>query len=215
MAMMTASELATYAPTFTGDGGAVAILNAQTSIESMLGYDLEQQERIEILKLTRKSRTAQLSFYPIAASPTPVFEVREGNINDSFDREIPLTDWYTLASTEYVLDSTGLITLNVTDTSLLFGRGTGKPNYLRATYTAGLDFTANTTEIQKLKASLGQIVTYQQSQAFTQGLTEVDIDGSYKVKWGTGRQSPIAGNVPEQLFGSFKRYQQRNLLLFS
>jgi hypothetical protein len=208
MSFIDSTELVVYAPDAAYSSGALAVLTAQAAIDAYLGYSLEQAARVEILKLTRKSRTAQLSFWPIASTPTPTFEVREGNLNDRFSREIPLTDWYTLNAGDYVLDDTGLITVNTVDTSLVFGRGVGQSNYLRATYTAGLDFTTDTAEINALKAMAGQIVTY--------GISEYQAVDDLRIKYGQsgGGSGAQAGQVPEVFFRPLNKYKPRAGALF-
>lgn len=213
MAWMQEHELFAYAPTVERRSE-VVILVAQGAVINYLGFDLELSQRVEILNLTNKTSTTQLSYHPIADSPAPVIEVREGNITDSFKREVPLTEWNTLQTGDYVLDSTGLLSLNISDTSLTFKRTFGKVNQVRATYAAGLDFAAETTEIKLLKTALGQIISYQESSFYQQGIQEIDIDGFHQVRYATSNTGQ-SGQVPEPFLKPFSRYASRGGLMFS
>lgn len=211
MTILLASELSVYAPG-ANVSGELPILIAQNALQSFLGWDIELQSRIEILDLTANTRTAQFSYWPLKlASPTPVVEVREGNTLDGYGRAIPLTEWYTLAAGDYNLDATGLLTLNTSDTSLIFGRLAGQSSAVRATYTAGLDFSATTLEIKMLKAALGQIIQYQQSPSYTSGVQEIDIFRKIRTKLASGFQQNNGSltRIPPDLFAPFQRYRPR------
>lgn len=214
MAILTVGELATYAPGVSG-GTEVDILNAQTAIEAWLGFPIEQAERIEILQLTARSKTTQLSYHPIASSPDPVIEARQGNDRDRLDRQSVVTDWFTLQAGDYILDSTGLISLNILNSSVSFGFNLSYSTDLRATYTAGLDFTQDTPEIKALKAATGQIISYQTSEQFKTGAQEVEIKNQYRRKWasGNGNNGGTAGQTPDAFFVPFQKYKPRSAIL--
>ncbi|EKU98116.1 hypothetical protein Lepto7375DRAFT_7377 [Leptolyngbya sp. PCC 7375] len=215
MAILTTQELATYAPT-VANATEVDILIAQAAIESWLGFPIEQQERIEILQLTTRSKTTQLSYYPITETPAPVIEVRQGNERDRFDRQSVVTDWFTLEAGDYILDATGLLSLNILNSAVSFGFNLIKATDLRATYTAGLDFTQDTPEIKALKAATGQILTYQASDRFKSGITEIRVDNQFQKKWGSSSGSngmSAAGQTPELFFRPFQKYKPRSGIL--
>lgn len=212
MSFLQESEISQYAP--NSGASMVNILIAQAAIEAWLGYSLESQERQEILKLTKKSKTAQLSYIPVASTPTPIFEIREGNTRDRFDRDISLTEWDTLQSDDYVLDSTGLISLNTINTALAFGHSCGQPSYLRATYTSGLEFTQDTDEINALKAATGQVISYQMTPSFTGGVREIQVNEQYRKRYSDGGSSSLPpGQTPEALFRAFQKYKPRSAIL--
>ena len=215
MAILTTQELTTYAPTVAG-GTEVNILIAQAAIEAWLGFPIEQAERVEILPLTARSKTTQLSYHPIADTPVPVIEIRQGNERDRLDRQSGVTDWVTLQSGDYVLDATGLLSLNIVNSAVSFGVTSINATDLRATYTAGLDFTQDTPEIKALKAATGQIITYQDSDHFKTGVTELRVDKQFQKKWATNSSSngvSAAGQVPELFFRPFQKYKPRSGIL--
>ncbi|ESA39095.1 hypothetical protein N836_28890 [Leptolyngbya sp. Heron Island J] len=217
MALLTVEELETYAPEVTG-ATSIDILVAQTAIEAWLGFSIEQTQRIEILQLTVRSKTTQLSYHPIADTPAPVIEVRQGNERDRLDRQSVVTDWLTLQAGDYVLDATGLISLNTLNSSVSFGFNLISATDLRATYTAGLDFTQDTPEINALKAATGQIIAYQASDHFKSGVIELDIKNQFRQKWASGSGSggsgmSGAGRTPETLFRPFQKYKPRSGIL--
>ena len=215
MAILTTEELATYAPGVTG-GTDIDILVAQTAIEGRLGFPIELSERVEILTLTARSKTTQLSYHPIADTPAPVLEIRQGNERDRLDRQSVLTDWVTLQEGDYVLDATGLISLNILNSSVSFSFNLISATELRATYTAGLDFTQDNPEINALKAATGQIITYQNSDQFKSGITEIDIKDQVRKKWtssGGGSGVSVAGQTPESFFRPFQKYKPRSAIL--
>ena len=218
MALLTVEELETYAPEVAG-ATSIDILVAQTAIEAWLGFPIEQTQRIEILQLTARSKTTQLSYHPIADTPAPVIEVRQGNERDRLDRQSVMTDWFTLQAGDYILDATGLISLNTLNSSVSFGFNLISATDLRATYTAGLDFTQDTPEIKALKAATGQIITYQASDHFKSGVIELDIKNQFRQKWtfgggGSGGSGMTgAGQTPGALFRPFQKYKSRNAIL--
>ena len=214
MAILTTSELATYAPGVTG-GTDVDIMIAQSAIDAWLGYPIEQAERVEILSLTARSKTVQLSYHPIASSPVAVIEVRQGNARDRLDRQSVVTDWHALASGDYVLDATGLISLNILNSAVTFGFTLDSVTQIRATYTAGLDFTQDNTEINALKAAVGQIITYQKnSPQFTTGIRRLRVDNQFDKEFSSsGNAEMLPGQTPEALFKPFQTYKLRSIIL--
>ena len=215
MAILDTSELSTYAPS-ASSAGVLGILNAQAAIESWLGFPIELSERVEILKLTTRSKTTQLSYHPIADTPAPVIEIRQGNERDRLDRQSVVTNWIALQAGDYVLDATGLISLNILSSSVSFGFNLISATELRATYTAGLDFTQDNPEINAFKAATGQIITYQNSDQFKSGITEIDIKDQVRKKWnssGGGSGVSAAGQTPKSFFRPFKKYKPRSAIL--
>lgn len=212
MAILDENELCTYAP--NADANEASILVAQVSIEAWLGFPIEQAERVEILQLTDRSKTTQLSYHPIADTPAPVIEVRQGNERDRLDRQSVVTDWFTLQAGDYILDDTGQISLNVLNSAVSFGFNLINSTELRATYTAGLDFTQDTAEINALKAATGQIITYQASPVFSSGLIEKRIDNHITKKYASSGTSALAaGQTPDALFRAFQKYKPRSMIL--
>ncbi len=214
MAWLSTSELATYAPSATA-GGLTAILAAQAGVMAYLGYDLELSERVEILKPTRKTQTVHLSYRPIASTPDPVIEVREGNTTDAFNRAQQLSDWYQLEAGDFVLDSTGLLSLNTANVSLGFDRISGDISYVRATYTAGIDFSGTTTEVELVKAALGQVITYQSSERYREGIEQISIDDFYQVRYDTGANAVASGTIPAGLLTPFAKYRAVGSAIFA
>ena len=215
MAILTTAELATYAPEVDG-ANVLNILNAQAAIESWVGFSIELSERVEILQLTARSKTTQLSYHPIADTPAPVVEVRQGNERDRLDRQSVVTDWYTLEVGDYVLDSTGLLSLNTINSAIAFGFRVADITEARATYTAGLDFSQDTSEINQLKAAAGLIITYQSSPSFSSNVTEIDVDDQFREKYASasgGGNGVTPGKVPEVFFRPFQKYKPRSAIL--
>lgn len=204
MPWLSTTELETYAPS-AASGGLTAILNAQSAITAYLGYDLTQSQRVEILKPTRRTQTVHLSYRPIQSTPTPVIEVREGNDVDSLSRVMQLSDWYQLQDGDFVLDSTGLLSLNTSNVSLGFDRISGDITYVRATYTAGIDFSGTSDEVLMLKAAIGQVATYQTSGRYQQGLIQVDIPFAHDLRWSD--RGPESGGIPMGLLAPFTKYK--------
>lgn len=214
MAFLTEDDLCTYAPSADVDDS--SIIFAQATIEAWLGYPLEQAERVEILKLTTRSKTAQLSYWPIASTPTPVIEVRQGNERDRLDRQSVVTDWFTLATSDYILDDTGKLSLNILNSAVTFGFNLNYSTEVRATYTAGVDFSQDTAEVNALKAATGAVITYQTSPNFSTGVSEIDIDNHIRKKYsGSGSSALPAGQTPEILFRAFQKYKPRSMVLTS
>lgn len=214
MVWLSTAELDTYAPS-ASSGGLTSILAAQAAVTAFLGFDLERSARVEILKPTRKTQTVHLSYTPIADDPVPVIEVREGNTVDAFNRASQLSDWYTLQTGDFVLDSTGLLSLNTSNVSLGFDRLSGDISYVRASYTAGIDFSASDTEIQMLKAALGQVITYQSSERYQQGIRSIDIDGVHEITWDTSASAASGGSIPAGLLGPFMKYKAVSNAIFA
>lgn len=216
MAILTTNELPTYAPGIRR-GNDADILIAQVAIEAWLGFSIEQQERVEILSLTDRSKTAQLSYHPIATTPAPVIEVRQGNERDRLDRQSAVTDWATLQAGDYVLDATGLLSLNTVSSAISFGFRVAASTEARATYTAGINFTQNTAEVNALKAAIGQIITYQKtSLQFATGIKKVRIQDQVEKEYfggGSGDNALTPGQTPETLFRAFQKYKPRSAIL--
>ncbi|NEQ52173.1 MAG: hypothetical protein F6K11_18870 [Leptolyngbya sp. SIO3F4] len=213
MAILDESDLYTYVS--NADADEASIFLAQSTIEAWLGFPIEKAERIEILQLTTRSKTAQLSYVPIASSPIPVLEVRQGNERDRLDRQSVVTDWVTLQSGDYVLDPTGLISLNTRNSTVSFGLTPNHSTELRATYTAGLDFSQDTAEINALKAAAGRIITYQCSSNFNTGVIEVEIKNQSRKRWASNslNQAESTNGVPNSFFSAFQKYKPRTIIL--
>lgn len=216
MAILDVSELSTYAPSVTS-GSVVDILVAQAAIEAWLGFPVEQSERVEILQLTSRSKRAQLSYHPVSTTPNPVIEIRQGGSRDRLDRQPETTDWISVEANDYVLDATGLISLSTSISFARLGFACINATELRATYTAGLDFTQNNPEINALKAATGQIITYQSSRRFKSGVSEVEVKNQFRQKWSAGTSnssgSSAAGSTPESFFLPFQKYKPRSVIL--
>lgn len=152
MALLTVDDKLTYFPTVTQTGVALTGLMtlAQALCESSYGANrlLELQEIKEIISVNPMYGVGVLSHYPIALSPVLVVEALSGNpIGGSFGR-IALGDWAVLLDS-YRLDAeTGELWLS------------DRTDKIRATYTAGYNFTGTTPDIQKIKAIAGQVLTY-------------------------------------------------------
>jgi len=152
MALLTADDKLTYFPTvLQADTALTGLMTlAQALCESSYGANrsLELQEIKEIVSVNPMYGVAVLSHYPIALSPVVVVEALSGNsVGGSFGR-IALGDWAVLPDS-YRLDAeTGELWLS------------NRTDKIRATYTAGYNFTGTAPDIQKIKAIAGQVLTY-------------------------------------------------------
>lgn len=150
MALLTSDDKLTYFPTVSQTDTALTGLMtlAQALCESSYGANrsLELQEIKEIVSVNPMYGVAVLSHYPIAS--LVVVEALTGNsVGGSFGR-IALGDWAVLPDS-YRLDAeTGELWLS------------DRTDKIRATYTAGYNFTGTTPDIQKIKAIAGQVLTY-------------------------------------------------------
>jgi hypothetical protein len=166
MAILTLTDRALYFPDCPVSGAALvaAIARAQMTAESAKGCNrpLELQPYTETKKLNVATQTCKLSRVPIAISPLPVIEARQGKIKDGFGRHLPVGDWITLDAAGYELDlQTGLLSLNVSS-DRGFSTGLGQLlTEIKATYTTGFDFTIDTPQVQDIKAAVAAILLYQ------------------------------------------------------
>lgn len=210
MTILTASELATYAPdlALTGAAATALIYQVQIQLESAIGRPLELTSFSEKLPLTWQSQTAQLSYIPIQSTPTPAFKIRGGNVQDGFDRAIALDDWVDLLADDYILDNGGLFHLRSLRVNKLSAVS------LLAAYTAGLEFTQSTPEITSLKYAFGRILSYAGSISGYSGVAEYEIKDRMKVKFAASSTSPAAvgagvGQIPAGLLSPFLKYRPR------
>lgn len=217
--ILTVAEFSSFVPGAEVANPEAAILQAQAAVEGPMGANrpLEKQSFTEILRVSSvRLQSLYLSYGPIDLTVTPTIQIRSGNIQTRYRRAIALSDWQTLAADDYQLDSTGKLSLNVGGSSS-FIPAWGQPasrmaTEVQATYTAGLDFTATTTEIKTLKYAFAQVVSYQQSQSYSSGIEEIQENDIYRIRY----QSPNAGNpigpgvIPPGLLAPFKKYQPRS-----
>lgn len=229
MAFLKESELATYAPgvTLTGPALVGAIALAQAQIEGIRGANrkLEVQSYTNIYRLNIESQTFRIQEYPLIELTQ--LRTRFGNIRTRFGHPSGLGDWIDVDPDDYIFDfRNGLVTIN---RSFLFSGGSSgfsfstghgrRASYyteVEATFSAGFNFEEDPlldSDIIALKASVGQILTYQQTSAINQGIKSKDVEDDYKVEYfnGSGGSSDRVGagigQVPDGMLELAKQYR--------
>lgn len=207
MAILTAADKPLYFPDVTLEGDALtgAIARITSIIEGPAGANrpLERGETEEIKRLNVAAQTAQLSYVPVALVPAPVIRARVSTV----------ADWVELATDEYRIDFNGRLCIlgSVQHVVSRWARHPYDSNQWRfsevwATYTAGLDFTADTAEIRNLKAAAGQCLSFMVlNQAFA-GVTRYEVFQEYVESYGS---TSAAGDIPGGLLAPFFKYRPR------
>ena len=176
MAILTADDAAIYFPSLGLSGDALdgALLAAQRLAESIkgAGRSLELTAYTEIKKVNRNLQTVQLSYWPIAASPAPTIETRYANITDRHHRGSGTGKWYAREADTYILDATGKLNLAVTE--------------VRATYTAGFDFTDDNYTVQQIKSAVAAIALQQNADLYRSGIEESEVVDKVRVRFSSG-----------------------------
>lgn len=210
MAILTEAELAIYAPSvsLTGDAFDGAIAYTQMVMESPMGANrpLGLTEFTEIVRINQRLSTAYPSYFPIAASPAITVEVRIANQVNMYHRGSGVGEWIALGSDAFTLNENGRIDLDLAVIAFLRRQNFYRNNEARLIYTAGFDFSEATPEVAAIKAIAGQILTYQQSPAFT-GIKRQKVDKEYEVEFGA--QSQQAGAIPPSYLSMLARYRPR------
>lgn len=121
MAILTAADIATYAPgvDLTGSTLTGAIQRAQIVAEGPLGANrkLELLRWAEVKRLLRTTQTARFTYWPVlfasdGVANDPVVEARRGNGVDNFGRSYGVLDWTLLPTDQYLIDQeTGTVNL--------------------------------------------------------------------------------------------------------
>lgn len=202
MPILTEADRAIYFPDVTLSESALvgACYAAQALAESNMGANrpLELMQHTEVVSVANYS--CQLSRFPIHESQPPIISARCGGRRDGFGRVAPVSPFFPLKSSDYILDAeSGRIDL--------WGcTGGGGITSLRITYTTGFDFSQDNSDVRAIKSALAALLCYQQSNTFS-GLQSVSVEGEYKVAY-TGGADP--GIVPESLLIPFRKYKPRS-----
>ena len=191
MAILTADDAAIYFPSLGLSGDALdgALLAAQRLAESIkgAGRSLELTAYTEIKKVNRNLQTVQLSYWPIAASPAPTIETRYANITDRHHRGSGTGKWYAREADTYILDATGKLNLAVTEADEDFQRlGAFHATEVRATYTAGFDFTDDNYTVQQIKSAVAAIALQQNADLYRSGIEESEVVDKVRVRFSSG-----------------------------
>lgn len=175
------------------------IVSAQRMAESALGAGrpLETTEFSQILPVAKVMQTAQLSYWPIADTPTPVIEIRQATTT-IYGRSQGTSDWYTLDESQYILDDTGKLHLNRGHAGSGFNRSaTFTADEVRATYTSGFDFSVSSYEVEQIKNAVLAIALAQTSQQYQNNVSRITVNDEVTVQYGStsdtsGGTSPLA-----------------------
>lgn len=163
MPILTEDDQPIYFPRIKALGDELAgfLLRAQAIAEGPAGADrpLELTQIIDNINISKAYQTGQLKYWPIASSPDPVVEVRQGSHKNIFGRPSPVSNWVTLAPTDYQLEATGRLLLSIS-TAYGFSVGLSFATEARVIYTTGFDFTDDTVPVKTIKACVGAIATY-------------------------------------------------------
>jgi len=222
MAILTIDDLDIYLPSLS-DGNIAeiesAMATAQFWAESYLGANrpLELTEFVEIKTLNNARQTTQLSYLPIVSSPEPIIKYRHGGNSTSLKEEVLISDWVTADSKDYVIDRNGRLHLTTNGINQ-WGRYTGNPTQIEATYTSGFDFadTDNPNAVA-IKRSLASIVAFTQSQQ-AKGIQSYEEVGAYRVTFqstssasnSSSKAAGVSGTIPEIYLFPFKKYAPRH-----
>lgn len=153
MSILTPADQSVWFPEVQISGNALvaAIRRAQLTAESAKGANrpLERHQIKEVKRVYEGG--CNLSRIPIALIPLPLIEIRYGGYIDGWRRGITLTEWETISAEEYALDTeSGRLTLL-----------NHEAIEVRATYTAGFDFSENSQAVNEIKAAVAAILVYQ------------------------------------------------------
>lgn len=212
--ILSESDCLIYAPSVeqTGEILLGSILQVQAIIESKIGRSLEMTEYTEKKSLNRELQNTYLSYFPIVNPPVPTVKIRSGNTLTRSRQGVPISDWQELTEDEYTLDSDGLINLNMESIhqnylSYFYGYNEYKFNKIsteiEVTYSAGVNFTLNTSEVKMLKAAAGAILAYIDSPNF-KGVSSLEVPfREFKISY----SSSSPATVPDSLFLPFMKYK--------
>lgn len=217
MAIFTSADLTTYAPTLslTEPALSAAIAQAQFLIESPVGANriLEIQQHVEVAKMKTDG--------VVRIKMTPLVSVEEISCKVN-------SEWVAIASTDYQVDldlgeisveSQALINLSGIDPWGISSRRSRptKPSRdwdVRVKYTAGFDFTVDTTEVVNMKAAIAGIIQMRQSKA-AEGIQSYEWNDWYKVSYGSAASETLASGVGSSPFEDFllifRRYRPREV----
>lgn len=218
MAIVTEDDKLIYFPSVTLSGDALtgAIALIQTLVESPIGANrsLELTAQVEIKPINVNFQTAQFSLLPIATSPTPSIQVRRGEVLTGYRRSLGITDWQTLSASDYTIDPVGGRVHFDIKTIDGWGRFGYRNTQAKLSYTSGFDFADDSYEVRSIKSLFGQMLLYSQTIGYQSGITEVDIDGEYRVRYGAtsggGNATAGAGILPETFLIPFRKYRPRH-----
>lgn len=205
MAILSLIDKATYFPDVTITDSALhgAIIRATTIAEGANGANrpLEQQSITQIVPVNRTLQTCYLSRFPIAVTPSPQIEARMGKTRDGFGRGVPLSRWLKLSPDDYFVDyETGGLSLYTSYSSVGWTE-------IKATYTAGFDFSLNTPDTRAIKSCVAAIMSHQLSNSY-QGISSVKIPDEIEISYASGISA--TATIPESLLLPLQKYRPRS-----
>jgi hypothetical protein len=229
--ILTEDDLCIFAAgaNLTGDAleGALWYLQSILEGDAGAGRPIELSQRTETSKITEGSQSFFLQHFPLVIDETHPIEVQVrvgGSVQDAFRRVLPVGDWRTLDGADYILDDDGRVFLDYARIGLLNAQWSpgltysGYGGYLgistmgfttyRAVYWAGFDFTATSSEISKLKAAAGAVLTYLTQAGAFKGVTELDVPfDEFRIKY--VNDSSLIGRIPDEMMLPFRALRTR------
>lgn len=222
--IIEATELTSFAPTVTLTEPALsaAIALAQAQLEGIRGANrkLEQKQYTSIYRLNIGSQTFRIQEFPLADITS--LQGRIANVRNRYGNHTSLGDWIDIDTENYNVDlEDRLVTINRGFFQSFysgFGSNFSSRNNqiyteVKATYTAGFDFTDNTnTDVLAIKAALAQVLTYQQQSPINSGVSTEKIDDEYSVSYrassggSSDRVGAGIGQVPDGMLETMKQY---------
>lgn len=203
--ILTEADIAKYAPlvTLTGDALTGALIYLQALIESdrCAGRSLEMQQYTEKSRVHLKTQTVWLSNSPLVNPPEPIIKVRLAHVQDRFRRVMLAQDWTTLTPEQYQIDRDGQIILRNAMRGWTTSLNSVASSEAEVTYTAGLDFTQDTPEVNRLKAAAGQLLMFVVKSGVFKGISSESYSSEYSVNY--------IGDLPGFLTIPFWKYRPR------
>jgi hypothetical protein len=230
--ILTEDDLPIFAAgvNLTGDAAEGALWYLQSILEGDAGagrpIELAQDTEIGTIDVGTQSFFLRRFPWVVDEDRPMTIEVRTGgNITDAYRRVVPVNQWRSLDTDDYILDGDGRVYLDINHIGLLnsywshgltysgYGVHMGStPNGFtayRATYWAGFDFNTSGAEVSKLKAAAGSILTYLTHSGVFKGVSELDVPfDEFRIKYASAGASMI-GRIPEDMLMPFRALRAR------
>jgi len=226
MPILTAPEIAVYAPTVTATGAALDALLSMASliVQGPSGSNclIEKQTRKEQRQVGQSLQTVQLSYWPVYPAEAMTLQGRFGNVRSRYRVPIGISNWITIQPGSFLLDDTGHLSLNTGDTISSFSRGIAdsRVSEIKIQYIAGVDFTQSTSEVIQLKTAFGAVLmaiasgnaNYYTGQEITKQLSTHEVEVGYSSRSQNGNASTLdVPGVAGYLLAPFQKYRPRGL----
>lgn len=173
-----------------GDELIGAMRRAQLLAESVQGAQrsLEIQSYEDTKLINIETQSVQLTYVPIALTPTPTIKAREIQSTDGFGRSTISPIFTNIPAISYELD--------LTTGHLIFT--SGGYSEIKAVYNSGFDFSLESSHTSDIKFAVGMLLQYIESLP-GKGVSGYRPAGVEYVN--------SFGEIPDYLFHPFKKYR--------